>query len=217
MDDDEEMNAEMAAAMGFSSFGGPKSNKRRKFNPGADAVVVSSATSTLPLHPQEATSGSNMTPLGVRNPNNDEIDLGLDEQRPESAADDGPADGEGQDPNGDDPEPQYLDTSRPSAPIATDIENEVQSKIDSILGFTPTQEYSSLSSLLPTRGGIGGRGGRGGHRANRGQDREQGKKWWEDYYDPNFNVNPWEHLERTKGLESRGSWMSWEESKATKG
>ncbi|KAF7550337.1 hypothetical protein G7046_g8044 [Stylonectria norvegica] len=31
--------------------------------------------------------------------------------------------------------------------------------------------------------------------------------WYEGYYDPNSNENPWERLEKARGLESRGSWI----------
>lgn len=57
--DDEMDEAAMASMMGFSSFGDQdRPNKKRRFNPGADAAVDSSVT--------QAATGSNSAPLGVR-------------------------------------------------------------------------------------------------------------------------------------------------------
>ena len=50
-------------------------------------------------------------------------------------------------------------------------------------------------------GGYGARGdfqsstGRGGGHSRQGTT---GKPWWDDYYDPAVNVNPWEKLEKEK-------------------
>jgi len=54
--------------------------------------------------------------------------------------------------------------------------------------------------LVSTREG----GGFPREREKRGQ-RNEG--WWEGYYDPSFNVNPWEKLERERGLRAVGSWL----------
>ncbi|KAE9366004.1 hypothetical protein N431DRAFT_472574 [Stipitochalara longipes BDJ] len=54
-----------------------------------------------------------------------------------------------------------------------------------------------------SRGGRGrGRGGGGGR--ERGEHNE---KWYEGYYDPTFNENPWAKLEKEKGLPSVGTWL----------
>ncbi|KAI1813071.1 hypothetical protein GGS20DRAFT_499121 [Poronia punctata] len=176
--DDSDDNAAIAAAMGFSSFGGQKANKRRKFNPGGDE-----------------TTGSNMTPLGVRNTQNtDEIDLDMDDEDEE----DTPAAGL---TNTTDFEPQYLDTSRPSAPLHVDQQppDEVQTKIDTIV------QGIALPPGLPTRP----------PNISRREDRSGTKSmWWESYYDPAFIVNPWDKLEKSNGLEPRGPWKSWDEAKA---
>jgi hypothetical protein len=63
----------------------------------------------------------------------------------------------------------------------------------------------TLSDAMSTssRGGRGrGRGGGGGR--ERG---ERNEKWYEDYYDPTFNENPWARLEKEKGLRSVGTWL----------
>ncbi|KAI4858910.1 hypothetical protein F4820DRAFT_462898 [Hypoxylon rubiginosum] len=214
MEDSEDDTASaMAAAMGFSSFGAQGNpNKRRKFNPHADAVVDDAA--------QETKTGSNATPLGVRAPawrahhNKDEIDLDDDEEEgldaPSSEGKPGHLkDGHGNGDDDDNSGPQYLDTSRP--PTVDTVADDIQSKIDDIIGAPPLQwpGIESLPSFSTSRGGRGSRGqGQG-----QGHSREPEGKWWEGYYDPSFNVNPWERLEQTKGLEPRGKWMSWEEAK----
>lgn len=220
MEDDDA--AAMAEAMGFSSFGGQKSNKRRKFNPGADAVVASDPNSTLAMQTSSSwgggpmSSGSNSTPLGIRAQNKDEIALDLDND--DEGGESGPAIGAAatQDTvDKGDLESRYLDTSRPSTLVSEEPGDGLQTKIDSIVGAYhggQTQQPSTVPVFNPgTRGG--GRGGRGGYQSGRGRDRDQGKKWWEDYYDPSSNVNPWERLEQDRGLKPRGQWMSWEEAK----
>lgn len=59
--------------------------------------------------------------------------------------------------------------------------------------------FSDAGSMASSRGGRGGRnhGGRGQHNKN----------WYEDYYDPSFNENPWAKLERVKGLQPVGTWI----------
>ncbi|KAI1099719.1 hypothetical protein F4804DRAFT_73820 [Jackrogersella minutella] len=225
MEDGEDMNAAMAQAMGFSSFGAQNNpSKRRKFNPHADdAVVASSSTSTIPLHRNNATkevqTGSNATPLGVRSRNEDEIDLEDDDEA-------NAANGKIRnlkDGNADDPESRYLDTSRPPTTAISNSNDVVQSRIDTIVGVPSDQTMGAQSSTLsgggdPSyRGSRGGRGGRGGYQANQGQRHESGKEWWEGYYDPSSNINPWAALDNAKGLEPKGSWMTWEEAKDADG
>ncbi|KAI1780294.1 hypothetical protein F4818DRAFT_1907 [Hypoxylon cercidicola] len=220
MEEGDDAAAAMAEAMGFSSFGAQGNpNKRRKFNPRADAVVASDfAIPHRDGAPPEAKTGSNATPLGVKSHNKDEIDLdddddeGLDASTSEVLGH--LKDGQGN-ADGGDPESRYLDTSRPATVNAAD---EIQSKIDDIVGTgTPTQwpgiESSSSSSYGARRAGRVARGTREGYQVNQGRGRDPDRKWWVGYYDPSSNINPWEHLEQTKGLEPRGKWMSWEEAK----
>ncbi|GAW14823.1 hypothetical protein ANO14919_042260 [Xylariales sp. No.14919] len=232
MDDVEDTDTAtaMAAAMGFSSFGAQKPNKRRKFNPSTDAFVASdspsnsTSTSTLPFHRYNdndgdniAITGSNTVPLGVRKQNVDEIDLDGDQDEAHPAPD-----GQAAQPitteDDEDPEPQYLDTSRPSAPIAVDSADALQSRIDAIVG---SSAYAPTSSQLPPRpsfsstiasDGHSSRD-RGGHQHNMTREGQSGTRWWEGYYDPAFIINPWDSLEKSNGLEPRGDWVSWEEAK----
>ncbi|KAI1095286.1 hypothetical protein F5B19DRAFT_338845 [Rostrohypoxylon terebratum] len=233
MEEAEDATAAMAEAMGFSSFGAQNANKRRKFNPRADEAVVAS-TSAIPLHQtgviKEAKSGSNATPLGVRARNEDEIDLGEDGDQsgaPQSEAHRGL-----NNDSSDQPGPQYMDTSRPPTAIVTDSTDDVQSKIDIITG-APSHQWEAQSSSFSndsgasyrdgySRGHRGNRGrgqgrGRGRGRGGGGQGHEPGHKWWEGYYDPSTNTNPWESLEKAGNLEPVGNWMTWEEAKSRSG
>ncbi|KAI1740976.1 hypothetical protein F4680DRAFT_77092 [Xylaria scruposa] len=224
MDDSEDTAAAMAAAMGFSSFGAQKPNKRRKFNPSTDAFVASMSpsdpTSDSGPHFYEhadshiTTTGSNMVPLGIRKKNLDEIDLEDDED--EGRLPPGSRDSREYQHNitdDDDPEPQYLDTSRPSAPIIADPVDRLQSTIDAIVGSSADACVPPQLSSSVVAGGQPNRGSRGGTQRNMNRDNRSGVKWWEGYYDPAFIVNPWDKLEKANGLEPRGAWVSWEEAK----
>ena len=60
------------------------------------------------------------------------------------------------------------------------------------------QAWSDTASVVSSsRNGGRGRGRQGG----RGQRNE---RWYEGYYDPSFNENPWESLEKAKGLKPLG-------------
>ncbi|KAI1419528.1 hypothetical protein F5Y12DRAFT_243654 [Xylaria sp. FL1777] len=228
-DTDPDTATAMAAAMGFSSFGAQKPNKRRKFNPSTDAFVAPSAASTstsssaLPFHRYNdddynlvATTGSNTVPLGVRKQNVDEIDLDSGEDVEHL-----PAGGQAAQPTtadedeDEDPEPQYLDTSRPSARVVAEPADALQSKIDAIVGSSAdTYNPPPLPSSSVVSDEHSSRRGRGGLQGNMNRDGQSGTGWWEDYYDPAFIVNPWDSLEKANGLEPRGTWVSWEEAKA---
>lgn len=63
----------------------------------------------------------------------------------------------------------------------------------------PPQTLTSRGARGRGSGGGGGGGDRGGPR--------QEHIWWHDYSDKRFNQNPWEWLERARGLPSPGSWI----------
>ncbi|KAI0407839.1 hypothetical protein F4802DRAFT_489252 [Xylaria palmicola] len=222
MDDAEDTAAAMAAVMGFSGFGAQKPNKRRKFNPSTDAFVasdsLSASTSALPSRRYNdgsiATTGSNNVPLGVRKKNDDEIDLDGDADEERISPEDETARQTTADNDDEDPEPQYLDTSRPPAPAAPDAAQDLQSKIDDIVGGSADPSTAPQLSFPVVDGGHSTRGGRGGRQRNANRDGRSGNKWWADYYDPSFIVNPWDKLEKAHGLEPRGTWVSWDEAKA---
>ncbi|KAI1351935.1 hypothetical protein F5Y01DRAFT_107001 [Xylaria sp. FL0043] len=223
----------MAAAMGFSSFGAQKPNKRRKFNPSTDAFVAptsssisasdSTSSSAPPFHRyndslghnHKATTGSNTIPLGPRRRNVDEIDLdGDDGAEPFT-----PGDQRAQPTTANDdeaePEPQYLDTSRPSLSVVADPADAIQLKIDAIVGSSADAHASLPPPSSYIVGAVDTSGGsRGGRQRTTNRDNRSSTGWWQDYYDPSFIVNPWENLEKANGLEPRGTWVSWEEAKA---
>ncbi|KAF3766263.1 hypothetical protein M406DRAFT_19912, partial [Cryphonectria parasitica EP155] len=46
-------------------------------------------------------------------------------------------------------------------------------------------------------------------RRMRGSDQNaDDQPWWEGYYDAKMNQNPWERLEKQRGLEPRGTWLT---------
>lgn len=205
MEDDDGADA-MAAAMGFSSFGTQPSAKRRKFNSSSDSYVAGSSSSSGGDHGK----GANALPLGTRPPppaqRPSQPALPQQQQNAnEISLDD--------DDDDDNFEPQYIDTSRPAAPAEAAPapapgDAAVQATIDSIVG----------SAGLPGSGELQVGGGHGGHHRGgpRGDSRHRGgQPWYQDYYDPTANMNPWEKLEKQNGLEPLGNdWLSWEESKA---
>ncbi|KAL2759826.1 hypothetical protein ACRALDRAFT_1060190 [Sodiomyces alcalophilus JCM 7366] len=85
----------------------------------------------------------------------------------------------------------------------------------SALPKRPSASWGQQQGSLPNIGQEGGNHGYGralpvahGQGRGQGQRREHGKPWWEGYYDPASNQNPWAALEKKAGLESRGSWLS---------
>ncbi|KAK8130363.1 hypothetical protein PG999_002743 [Apiospora kogelbergensis] len=198
MDPDEwdEDAAAMAEAMGFSSFGGQNHpSKRRKYNARADAAFDSNTNneSTLALH-YDAGSGSNNTPLGERRPqqpkpkkqktNANEIDLDDDDDDDDDGQDGGEVDGNDAVAAGDQDDAQ---DPTPQHITTSQPPDQIQSGIDAIVAGLPEAH-------------VGG-----------GRD---GDRWWDDYYDPAFNTNPWEKIEKKLGIEARGTWLSYDESKA---
>ncbi|PVH80290.1 hypothetical protein DL98DRAFT_515591 [Cadophora sp. DSE1049] len=131
--------AAMAAAMGFSSFGGKPAAKKRKFNPTTDAFVEGQALEKLDRGGKKGTgSGGNMIPLGKTRvigqkkekermvKNEEEIKLEEDEEEMGGAGirdghlSDAAMRGGGEDLDSSDGEgPQYIDTSR-TPPAAED-------------------------------------------------------------------------------------------------
>lgn len=221
MDPDEwdEDAAAMAEAMGFSSFGGQNHpSKRRKYNARADAAFDSNTNneSTLALH-YDAGSGSNNTPLGERRPqqpkpkkqktNVNEIDLDDDDDDDDDGQDGGEVDGNdavaaGDQDDAQDPTPQHITTSQPP--------DQIQSGIDAIVaGLPPKPTWSAPPA--ERKGFAQSSPGSNHRRQGGGRD---GDRWWDDYYDPAFNTNPWEKIEKKLGIEARGTWLSYDESKA---
>ncbi|KAH8883911.1 hypothetical protein GQ53DRAFT_830352 [Thozetella sp. PMI_491] len=207
--DPEDDSAAMAAAMGFSSFGGQdRPAKKRRYNAGSDAIVASSLPSALPgsLPPKPSAparlTGANQLPLHQRTPrgpgssaaagkNADEIDLDDDEvDGDQGGAPVATHGGLGGSEHADeDPPPQYLDTSR----LPTSYEEPMDG------GAGAWHGHRGGRAGAQRGGSRGGRGGYGGSGL---------PQWWLDYYDPSSNQNPWERLERARGIDSKGTWLA---------
>lgn len=177
----------MAQMMGFSSFGAQdRPQKKRRYNPGADAAVHTQQVV------QPASTGSNATPMGTRVPaaapepaNADEIDL-EDDGDGDSGAQGAPAE---QVTN-----PNLVASGGAGEPAQT------------LPHGLPQRPAVGAGSVAPQHsGGDHGRGTRGQHH---GSDRAQGQPWYEGYYDTLSNRNPWEKLEKAMGLQPRGIWIS---------
>ncbi|KAK0103639.1 hypothetical protein ONS95_005651 [Cadophora gregata] len=136
--DSDSESAAMAAAMGFSSFGGKPAAKKRKFNPTTDAFVEGRALEKLDRGGKKGTgSGGNMIPLGKTRvigqkkvvENHEEINLDEDDEKDANGSWDGDRDGylsnaamrgSGEELDSSEGEgPQYINTSR-TPPAAED-------------------------------------------------------------------------------------------------
>ncbi|KAH7040053.1 uncharacterized protein B0I36DRAFT_343856 [Microdochium trichocladiopsis] len=179
-------NDAMAQAMGFASFGAqkPPSSKRRKFNPAADAVVAAPELS-IPAHKPPPSSAANAVPLGIRPRATNADEIDL----------------------GDDDDDEHNDeTSAPTTTTTTtNTTSENASEAATAVSGTGLDSTGHSHSTWARRGG-------GGTRGRTGQPAKP--NWWADYYDPSSNINPWERLERERGLQPRGPWMTWEEAKS---
>lgn len=194
--------------MGFSSFGAQdRPQKKRRYNPNADAAVHAASTASSSSSRQgrgKQTTGSNSTPLGARPAapqsaaNAHEIDL------------DGEEDGDG-------------------APGAGGV--DLGGAAVSAQGGDAAQQFAAGSDLtadaahlhgLPQRPAqFAADQARGppnshGYPHGRGQHHSAGNgaPWYEGYYDTLSNRNPWEKLEKAMGLSAKGTWVSHEEHAA---
>ncbi|KUI53166.1 hypothetical protein VP1G_00746 [Cytospora mali] len=213
-------SAAMAEAMGFTGFGMQRSNKKRKFNPNADSSVDGS--SGEPFTP--ATTGANTAPLGRRRPmalpppasgvfegggNADEVDL--DEGGNEDGARRRGGGGDDVVIVGDNPGPQYIDTSRDVLPKAMEG-MEMQSRINAIVegnanpaGTTSNHQEPQYQQYQTDKGTRWS-----GPHAHAHAAKAAGLPWWEGAWDPKLIdrmiENPWEKLEKQGGFDSRGTW-----------
>jgi hypothetical protein len=195
--------AAMAEMMGFTSFGSqaPRPSKKRRYNPRADAVADETSgtgANTLPIMPRSVRAEGS---AGGRR-DGGESERGRDPVLGGGGGGDGQSGKDGKDAaaagvgvgggerdgkdEDDDPAPRYIDTSR--SPLRTG-EDETAS-------FLPVIGAGFSEHRPAGQGGRGGGGGGGGKRI-----------WWTDYYDPSSNENPWEWLEKARGLEAVGSWL----------
>lgn len=198
-----DVSDDIASAMGFSSFGTQPNSKRRKINSMLAGDTV--APSMPPPHVEERKKGDEevggFQTRRKRNP--DEFDLGVDggsdgdgeEEGKVAGEEDDDGDlvkvggsGEREDPRGDqggdeirDPFPAHNLPARP-----------------------PPSQYHTFDNGASSNHRGRGRGSHGPRRGNGGDD---GKPWYENYYDPQSNQNPWERLEEQLDLSPKGSWL----------
>lgn len=182
MDDDTE--AAMAAAMGFSSFGAQNpGSKKRKYNPNNDAVVSIDKA-------QRHGTGANSAPLAERRAapaNADEI-----------ALDDEDEDRDAHDANDVAPVEQTTENA------SVDPTGSLPQGIGAGIAGLPQRPAA------PHGGGFGGHQQRrgGGPRHAPGGHHEVNKLWYENYYDHFSNENPWAKLEEAAGLQPISTWVS---------
>ena len=123
--------------------------------------------------------------------------------------------------------PDYIDTSQPP-PMSNEEANEIQARIDALLESigsgdppntlpvdTKTEQLQQVHGL-PQRPAFGDtmfmQGGPRPQRNSRGDSAsvasssrpshrgQRNEMWYIGYYDPSFNENPWEKLEKERGL-----------------
>lgn len=229
LEDDDADAAAMAEAMGFTGFGSQRPAKR-KFNANADAAVSSSGEKKKGAGNVSKT-GANNAPLGVRRPlqlpppssslparpgdpvvaggsgHAEEIDLGEDEDAGGGGDLDAPAfEAKNrlldalQTPGGYQSEDADSMVAQPPARTVVDIGPPG-------LPARPSHPQSFQRGQQQHHQHPSGSGGRNGGRDVRPIG-ETGAPWWEGYYDTRMNENPWERLEKERGLQPRGTWIA---------
>ncbi|KAL6908944.1 hypothetical protein GGI43DRAFT_379779 [Trichoderma evansii] len=170
----------MAQAMGFSSFGQQNRPQKRKYNPHTDAVI-SSDSKTAQRAAKASATGSNSTLLGVPS------------SKPSQAA-----------ANADE-----IDLDEDEDGV--DNDDDIASHTADVPETTAAPAALVRPHGLPERPvpGTGFIGSSGGHQGSHGhQDGSRNNTWYDGYYDPKSNENPWRRLEASKGLQSTGTWLS---------
>lgn len=193
MDPDVDDEQAMAEALGFSSFGmQDRPQKKRRYNPHADAVIVDKPENP---NPTKSSSGANSTPLGapsaaaqgVTGANGNEIDLDDDEldQRPPKGA------------------------SSEGAQDLTQV--RLPGGVHAYQAGLPQRPTPGPGSAGPGPGSAGPYqqgGGRQNHQAGSWTNQDE-REWYEGYYDHSSNANPWDRLEKSLGLQSTGTWQAY--------
>lgn len=191
--------------MGFSSFGAQdRPQKKRRYNPNADAAVHATTANSSRQGRGKQTTGSNSTPLGARPAapqsaaNADEIDLDGDED------DDGALGTGGVDLGGNGASAQGGDGAQ--APAGSGVTAGAAAHLHD-LPQRPAQSTADQARGPPHSHG---------HSHGRGQHHSAGSgaPWYEGYYDTLSNRNPWEKLEKAMRLSAKGTWVSHEEHAA---
>lgn len=177
----------MMEAMGFSSFGMQKpANKKRKYNPHADAsfekakktVQSSTGANSMPL----GTPAQRQPPLAQPPANTDEISLDDD------------------DDDDKDNDAEALNAAKDVSVANVDAECSLPKTLPAHLVGLPARPANGAGSGSASQHGNQNRG-----RPERG---EHNPIWYEGYYDHRSNENPWAALEKQHGLKPLGTWPS---------
>lgn len=170
---------DMAATLGFSSFGAQEHNrqsKKRRFDAHAEgsSAASSSGANSLPLHPRETTTTAEAsTAQGDHAP---VYPPGLEGLKMRIAA---------SSPGGILPEGWYPDPDNPEHRV-----EEVEPPIKIPASQVRDRRAATAARLKAGRPASG-----------------MNPLWYVDYYDPSSNQNPWERLEQAKGLAPVGPWL----------
>ncbi|KAL2265248.1 hypothetical protein VTJ83DRAFT_6348 [Remersonia thermophila] len=189
------VDPDMAATMGFTSFGGTKPtfgndnspaaggdddddksrpSKKRRFNPHADDAIIA------PPVPQDTVAAQR----AQSNPGN---------PGPQGKGQQTPRDEISHAPDSD----FELDVSAAEAGSGYEPEPGAERKQPPDSGRSTPASRAAGDGHMPARGStLPARGGRG-----------HNPLWYVDYYDPSFNENPWEGMEKFKGLEPVGTYL----------
>ncbi|KAK3304071.1 uncharacterized protein B0T15DRAFT_229023 [Chaetomium strumarium] len=207
----------MAATLGFVSFGAQDNDlrpaKKRRFNPQSGSAIIADDASRS----MEATAESTSTLAGYHKaqlPSSKRTKPATTDEITYSDSDDGTGKGDNANKNDDDFELD-LDPGAPPSPSAEGTSTRTPAAAVGAVdagGPTPTSASASASTSGPFQPSA--RGGRGGGRGGGVRDGGAGggggganPQWYIDYYDPSSNENPWEGMEKFKGLEPVGTWL----------
>ncbi|KAK4122864.1 hypothetical protein N657DRAFT_681819 [Parathielavia appendiculata] len=203
-------DATMAATMGFTSFGGTKPTKEERKDDDDDHHLSRPSKKRRLDHQSDipGQQATTHTPHRVQpNPQpstTDEITYTDDEDDFEL---DTKADlNTGAPPIPAQPQPAAAETTRAanesgrSTPSQSLPQSQFQSQSRSLPERLNTTAWTTMTS---------NRGGRGGARGGGRQAQGGGHNplWYVDYYDSSSNENPWEGMEKYKGLAPVGSWV----------
>ncbi|KAL2883396.1 hypothetical protein SGCOL_001078 [Colletotrichum sp. CLE4] len=243
MDEDDALaiDPEMAAFMGFASFGTQPAAKKRKYNHRTDAVSSATGANQTALAPRAPRAAPSTTETAAAPAaNTDEIALDDDDEDDGTtavAAHAGTVVGE-------DADAEEGGANLYSDPTVAPALAHAQSLIDELINNggaapedgTSAPQAQSTTSSLPTSSALPQRPDaswvkemgsapttmptrerpeqhqhqhqRGGRQGYGQQQRNDGKPWWDGYYDPASNENPWERLEKKAGVLSKGTWVA---------
>ncbi|KAL1883265.1 hypothetical protein Daus18300_000323 [Diaporthe australafricana] len=186
--DDDPDSAAMAEAMGFTGFGMQRATRKRKLTPPAQ-------------------TGANNAPLGKRRPMNlpqPVSSVGANAEEIDLDADDG---GGGDDDVVEEEQEGDNDDAQAQAGIDALTVSDTQPGHQHQLPPRPPPPQQQQQQHHHA-----GKAGRSHGGPNAGGRAGAGAPWWEGEWDPRLVErmveNPWERLERQRGLEPRGTWPS---------